>query len=168
MEAPLAACAPNKDLHLLKILANYENINKKISKASSTKLAASMWYLSEELEGLVLFDKNVSNSIKEKSFWDWQTKRWWSTKESPNKRTNNQWQWTQRFVTFTWKVLLQKLNILTSFLDKDSEFWREDDNFLIALTIVHELIVVNDHAELGVALILKNCSLLTKEKEQQQ
>ena len=70
MEAPLAACAPNNDLHLLKILANYENINKKISKAPSAKLAASMWYLSEELVGLVLFDKNVSNSIKEKSFWD--------------------------------------------------------------------------------------------------
>ena len=40
MEASLAACAPNNDLHLLKILMKYENINKKISKATSTKLAS--------------------------------------------------------------------------------------------------------------------------------
>ena len=65
MEAPLAACAPNNDLHLLKTL-KYENINKTISKATSTKLASHMWYLSEELVGLALFDRNVSNSMKQK------------------------------------------------------------------------------------------------------
>ena len=40
MVAPLPACAPNNDLHLLKTLVKYENINKTISKAASTKLAS--------------------------------------------------------------------------------------------------------------------------------
>ena len=61
MEAPLAACAPNNDLHLPKTLVKYENINKIISKAASTKLISLMCYLSEELVGLALFDRNVSN-----------------------------------------------------------------------------------------------------------
>ena len=42
MEAPLTACAPNNDLHLLKALMKYENINKTIPKAASTKLASHM------------------------------------------------------------------------------------------------------------------------------
>ena len=66
MEAPLTACAPNNDLHLPKTLVKYENINTKISKAVSTKLASHMWYLSKELVRLALFDRNVSNSMKQK------------------------------------------------------------------------------------------------------
>ena len=57
------------------------------------------------------------------------------------------------FVTSKSKVIFEKLNIPTSFLDKDPEFWREDDDFQTASTIVHELKVVNDYAEQGVALI---------------
>ena len=64
MEAHLAACAPDNDFHLLKTLVKYENINQTISEAASTKLASHMWYFSEELVGLALFDRNVSNSMK--------------------------------------------------------------------------------------------------------
>ena len=66
-EAPLAAYAPNNDLHLLKTLVKCESINNKISKAALIKLASRMWYLSEELVGLALFDKYVSNSMKQKN-----------------------------------------------------------------------------------------------------
>ena len=72
------------------------------------------------------------------------------------------------FVTSTSKGIFQKLNILTSFLDKDPEFWRENDNFQNALTIVHELKVVNDHVKRGVALIKEYFGLLTKEEDQLQ
>ena len=51
------------------------------------------------------------------------------------------------FVTSKSKVTSEKLNIPTSFLDKDPEFWRENDDFQTASTIVHELKMVNDHAE---------------------
>ena len=47
MTAPLAASAPNNDLLLLKSLARYEDVNKAISKASITKLAGHLWYLSQ-------------------------------------------------------------------------------------------------------------------------
>ena len=71
MEAPLAACAQlNNGLHFLKTLVKYENINNKISKAALAKLASHMWYLSEELVGLALLDRNVSNSVIQKSSRD--------------------------------------------------------------------------------------------------
>ena len=66
------------------------------------------------------------------------------------------------------KAIFRKLNIPTTFLEKDPEFWREDGDFQTALTIMHELKVVNDHAEQGVALIQEYCDLLTKEEDQLQ
>ena len=71
-------------------------------------------------------------------------------------------------MTSTSKVIFQKLNILISFLDKDPEFWREDEDFQNALTIVHELKVVNDHVKQGVALIKEYFGLFTKEEDQLQ
>ena len=72
------------------------------------------------------------------------------------------------FVTSKSKFIFQKLNTPTSFFEKDPEFWGEDDDFQTALTIVHELKVVNDHAEQGVVLIKEYCGLLTKEENQPQ
>ena len=151
MEAPLAACAPNNDLHLLKNLVKYENINQTISKTASTKLASHMWNLSEELVGLALFDRNLSNSIKQKIIQGLTNEG----NDDPPKKVQINMQTIHdselnEFVTSKSKVNFQKLNIPTSFLDKDPEFWREGDDFQTALTIVHELKVINEHAERGV------------------
>ena len=169
METPLAACAPNNDLHLLKILVKYENIYKTISKAASTMLASHIWYLSEELVGLVLFDRNISISMKQKIIQGLTNKG----NDDPPKKVQINIQTIHNselndFVTSKSKVIFQKLNIPTSFLEKDPEFWKEDDDFQTASTIVHELKVVNDHAERGVALIQKYCRLLIKEEDQLQ
>ena len=47
-----AASAPNNDLLLLKSLVEYKARNQAISKAATTNLADSLWYLSEELTGI--------------------------------------------------------------------------------------------------------------------
>ena len=137
MEATLAAWAPKNDLHLLKTLVKYKNINKTISKAASTKLAFLMWYLSEELVGLALFDRNDSNSIKQKIIQGLTNK---SNDDSPKKAQINiqtiDGKELHNFVTSKLKVIFQKLNIPISFLDKDPKFWRDDDDFQTALTIV--------------------------------
>ena len=128
-----------------------------------------MWYLSEEVVSLALFDRNVSNSMKQKIIQGLTNK---GNDDPPKKvqiniqKINNSE--LNDFVTSKSKVIFQKLNISTSFLEKDPEFWKEDDDFQIASTIVHELKVVNDHAERGVALILEHCGLLTKEEDQLQ
>ena len=126
IEAPLAACAPYNDLHLFKTLVKNENINKKISKAESTNLASHIWYLSEKLVGLLLFDRNVSNLMKQKIIQRLTNE---GNDDPPKKvqiniQTINDSELND-FVTSTSKVIFQKLNIATSFLDKDPKFWRD-------------------------------------------
>ena len=63
--APRAAEAPQNDLLLIKSLIDYSSINKNISDATVNKMKSHLWYLSEDLVGLALFDNNVSNQAKD-------------------------------------------------------------------------------------------------------
>ena len=54
--APEAAAAPRHDLKLLKDLMAYMDVNRDVAKAALTKLQRHLWYLSEELVTLTLFD----------------------------------------------------------------------------------------------------------------
>jgi len=54
--APEAAAAPQHDLKLLKDLTTYMDVNRDVAKADLTKLQRHLWYLSEELVALLLFD----------------------------------------------------------------------------------------------------------------
>ncbi|KAG0710425.1 hypothetical protein GWK47_036988 [Chionoecetes opilio] len=58
--APSAVKSPRRDLNLMKALLNYSTTNSTISTATSEKLQRHLWYLSEELVGLTLFDEDVS------------------------------------------------------------------------------------------------------------
>jgi len=60
--APLAVQAPMNDFRLMKQLINYPN--KAVSTATSKKLGFHLWYLSEELTGLALFDSRLSPEYK--------------------------------------------------------------------------------------------------------
>ncbi|CAH1114867.1 unnamed protein product [Psylliodes chrysocephalus] len=62
--APSAIHAPRKDLEFMKNLLNYKKINKNISEVASKKFSTHLWYLSEQLICLSLFDDNVSAEIK--------------------------------------------------------------------------------------------------------
>ena len=60
--APLAVKAAYTDLCLLKSLSEYKTSNKKIFLL---QLIRHLWYLSEELVGLGLFDDDVMQNVKE-------------------------------------------------------------------------------------------------------
>lgn len=62
--APSAIQAPRQDLEFMKDLLNYKKINKNISEVTSKKFSNHLWYLSEQLICLSLFDNNVSAEIK--------------------------------------------------------------------------------------------------------
>jgi len=64
MTAPYAATAPQSDLRFLHSLLDYEIVHPAISKAASAKMANHLWYLSEELVGLALFDMETSVVVK--------------------------------------------------------------------------------------------------------
>ena len=58
--APEAAAAPRHDLQLVKDLTAYMDVNQDVAKAALTKLHRHLWYLSEELVALALFDPLVT------------------------------------------------------------------------------------------------------------
>lgn len=57
--APNAAAAPACDLQFLKDLVAYEAVNLQVSKVSTDKFGSHIWYLSEELVCLSLFDDHT-------------------------------------------------------------------------------------------------------------
>ena len=64
--APSAVNAPRNDLLLLQQLQQYKSIHSGISNATLKKMIGHLWFLSEELVALALFDDNVDVFIKDK------------------------------------------------------------------------------------------------------
>jgi len=62
MTAPLAVEAPLNDFRLMGQLLRYPHAA--ISGSTSKKLGLHLWYLSEELVGLVLFDTRLPHDSK--------------------------------------------------------------------------------------------------------
>ena len=56
--------APYQDLCFLKTFKGYKNVDKVISQAALSKLCQHLWYLSEEIAALSLFDDAVDNETK--------------------------------------------------------------------------------------------------------
>lgn len=170
IRAPLAVGAPYNDLNLLKSLVDYKRVHKRISCKTSMKLAGQLWYLSEELVGLSLFDDRVSNDTKEKMVMamlctDGAT--------VPSKRVNlllDEVQ-TKSLEDFTTKMtmsLFTKLNLPSDFLHTPVCQWHDRDDYNLACNTVKTLQVTNDHAERGVALVQEFTGSLTKDEEQLQ
>jgi len=62
--APCASSAPRNDLHLLKELESYKKINSDVANAAIKSFSGHLWYLSESLVGLALFDSKVPPATK--------------------------------------------------------------------------------------------------------
>jgi hypothetical protein len=60
----LAVKAPYTDLCFLKSLKDYENVNESISKAALQKFLQHLWYLTDEIAVLALFDDDVDEETK--------------------------------------------------------------------------------------------------------
>ena len=60
----LAVKAPYQDLWFLKTLKGYEKVDKLISQAALSKFCQHLWYLSEEIAALSLFDDAVDEETK--------------------------------------------------------------------------------------------------------
>jgi len=170
MTAPLAANAPYNDLNLLKTLLQYSSINVEISKAASQKLAKHLWYLSEDLIALALFDGQVSPSTKKlivKAMYEEEGE------EDPPKRITVALETFREkslpdFVTKRSIGLFERMDLPDTFLHIDPEMWDNHEDFKKAQDIVLAMQVVNDHAERGVALIQEFSGLLTKSEPQLQ
>jgi hypothetical protein len=171
--APLPTAVPNNDLQLLKSLLAYSSVNAAISKAASRKLADHLWYLSQKLVGLALFDSSVCCEIKDKMVTAMDKV---DGENDPPKRVKlNEVSSAEvenksvaDFVTKNTKSVFTKLRLPQTFLQLPASQWAENRDYQAAAAIAHTVAVVNDHAERGVALIQQFSGSLTKNEEQLQ
>jgi hypothetical protein len=171
MMAPLAAAAPYNDFQLMNQLLQYSHIQPDISKATAKKMAHHLWYLSEELVGLALFDENVSSSVKRlmvEALNTQGTERPAKRPEIDLKVFGDHSKTLEQFVTTNTMTLFQLLNMPSGFLSTDPETWKDNAEYKAASTVVSGLKVVNDNAERGVSLVQEFNKKLTKDEEQLQ
>ncbi|KAJ8416198.1 hypothetical protein AAFF_G00382200 [Aldrovandia affinis] len=151
-----AAAAPRHDLQLLKDLTTYmDNVNWDVGKAALTKLQGHLWYLSEELVALAVFDPLVTVEEKRQILTSLHTT---VGDESPAKRPKLPSQAVsglqlQDMASTNTRWFFQKLRLEDGFLDADPATWLEREDFRTAAAFVQGIAVINDHAERGVALI---------------
>ncbi|XP_044575051.1 uncharacterized protein LOC123258862 [Cotesia glomerata] len=147
--ATSAITAPNNDLTLIQDLISYDKINPLISKNASTKMAKHLWYLSEELSVLSLFDMSVSPEIKKKVV---------TALKSNNGININK----KRY------QIKERFGLCTDFLNVEITLWPTHERFQNNLQFFNSLKVVNDVAERNIALISQYNQSLTKDEEQFQ
>ncbi|KAG0712093.1 hypothetical protein GWK47_002150 [Chionoecetes opilio] len=169
--APLAAAAPKSDLELMKALAAYPN--RVIGKAARAKLAKHLWYLSEDLVGLALFDRAVPFATKALMVSAMEVEADGSEDDRQIPRAQIEFasvigKTVVDFATANSRRIFERLNLPSGFLDVAPEELEDREDFRKAAETVQCLHVVNDHAERGVALIQKFSGSITHDEEQLQ
>ena len=158
-----AAFTPRVDLALLKILASEERYHHVFRK-----LIKHLWYLSEELIALLLFDPEVSLSQKRKMVNAMQAN---VVRNEPTKKCNldlvNDVERLELhyFANSNTLRFFTILDIDFSFLKSDPGLWQESKSYNDALKVEKFLRITNDNAERGVALIGEYNKLNTKDED---
>lgn len=171
----LAQKAPANDLQLLKDLERYKSIDDIVATAVQNKFRNHLWYLSEANIALALFDDEVEINIKRRMIRNFNKE---GHPENP-KRINlpvNEIMSAELcdFVSnntylFFETILNQDITgVNKSFLKDDPVTWSESEDYVAASKIVKSLLVVNDIAERGIALITRFNAILTHQEDQKQ
>ena len=151
--ATCSAKAPRNDLHLYKALA--KETNKAISESGLKVLKRHMWYLSEITVGLALFDDELSLEEKRNAVTNLRNVEG-SKEPAPRAHVeeadlNNTT--VASFVTKNTEKFLDLLEIDKGFLDVDPALWGINPMYQAGARRVGGLLVTNDAAERGVALV---------------
>lgn len=168
ISAPKAAWAPMNDLKLCQELSTYDDVD--IKSACTSKIASHLWYLSEDLIGLSIFDERVSETEKEAIVR--RMKQIDGEENAPKRVTVNMSLIHEKklsdFTTRRSKAILQDFQLSDSFLDVSPSQWEGLRDFECAKRCISNLCVTNDNAERGVALIQEYNGRLTKDEDQLQ
>lgn len=161
--------APNQDLIFLKKLLELRKLDKTLANKCLDKFINHLWYLSEELICLALFDKEVSIATKNKMLKAFKKpgkkKRTFRAQLKIQQIKNIQ---LEDFITKSSYQFFKILGINDSFLKKEASLWHNDEDYQFGRKICKKLKVVNDVAERGVALVQEFNSLITVNLEEQQ
>ena len=162
----LPTSASANDLNLMNYLVA---LSSALAIGTLKKLCRKLWYLSEEAIALAFFDRDVDTSEKRLMIERLSSER----DEDPPKRISVDQldiahAQLHNFVTSNTRNFFQILEVPLSFLDIDPDIWISNEYYLQAENIVHQLKIVNDIAERGVALMQEYNALLTKDEDQTQ
>lgn len=157
-EAPVATSAPQNDLSFMNALLRYEDQDSAISKAAATVFGRHLWYLSEHLVGLGLFDENVPQEEKRRMMEAMRDKQ---SLEKPHNRPTMEpslsvWEGKTLadFCSTNSKKLVADLGMAgAEFLDEDPDAWSRSPSYRSCRQRAASLSVTNDRAERGVALM---------------
>lgn len=166
-QAPQASTAARNDLHLLHQLYTYPN--KDISENTVNTFKRHLWYLSEELILLSLFDEEISPTEKRAMLEASMSK---DGKKKIQKRaeidiTTIDFTSYSQFVTKSSRKLFTTLSLPDEFLTEDPNKWKDLDDYKASRAIVCSLATVNDFAERSIALI-KECTNSGRFKNEDQ
>ena len=161
--APVAAAAPLNDLKLIESVNNYKKINLQISNAAHKAIGLHMWYLTQELVPLCLFDSHASTNLKTSVAYAILASEKVDTLQQregsgygkpvfpkvPNADKDKK---LSDFVGSDSRLFFKILGIDSEFLSQPVAEWNKNSNFILGENIVKNLHVVNDAAERGVKL----------------
>lgn len=169
--ASLAEQAPLNDKMMLSHLQEYPD--DIIRKAALQSMCRHLWFFSEHLVVLSLFDDRLSSEVKVRMFHNFKRK----PEEKFHRRLDGKrFDCSMELDEFVTERSLKFFNLLMvngekeilSLAAKDPEHWTEDAAYVKFRDAVQRLKVVNDSAERCVALIeAYNCSL-TRDEDQLQ
>jgi len=152
-QAPVASMAARNDLQLLQQLDVYPQ--RAISTVTCRKIAGQLWYLSEDLILLSLFDRQVNVATK-RAMLKASTET--EGESDPLKRAVVDLAIIQQktlvdFVSKGSRKMFATLGLPDGFLNEDPDSWDDREDYKTADAVVCSLAVINDHAERGVTLI---------------
>ncbi|GBM70627.1 hypothetical protein AVEN_117340-1 [Araneus ventricosus] len=170
MTASLPQNAPYNDFNLMKSLSQYKNIDEEISKVASEKLANHLWYLSEDLVALALFDNQVPHCIKRqmiKAMKEVNGKN--NLAKRPDIKLKNFMDMKSEDFVTNWSALLfKRMSLPDTFLHVDPQIWEHQEDYYKALKIIEGIPVVNYHAERDIAVIKEFNGKITHFEDQLQ
>ncbi|KAG7156408.1 hypothetical protein Hamer_G006158 [Homarus americanus] len=170
-EAPMAVRAPFNDLQLMKVLKEYPH--EKVAHAAQAAISRHLWYLSEHLIGLSLFDDRIDTETKKNMVQNFQcpkkqdfSRRIVLSDETP----------ISNVASFVTERTLDIFDVLTLdgkeraqlFLSKDPKTWKDDEVFITMRDRAINMKVVNDSAERAIALIERYKESITQNEDQKQ
>lgn len=165
------ATAPRVDLQFSKRLKEFASVDKNASGAALKKFVNHLWYLSEELIPLALFDEDLpeadrrelAESLEQRVGDDDPTKKL----SIPSGADLVKLRLPELGTTGSMQFF-SILSLSADFLSAPVNEWSNIESYRRAKAIVDNLKVVNDHAERGVKLMNDYNRIITKKEEHYQ
>lgn len=167
--------APKNDLNLLKELVQYNSVDSRLGNILVQKFIQHGWYLSESLIGLAFFDQGLDVETKKQMV---EALKKPGHPENPtrpkidiNRIMNlNLVDFVSENTYFFFNTLFDPAlsPISLDFLKEDLAKWPEIQDYIDAQQFVSKLLIVNDIAERGIALMSKFNPILTHQEKQKQ